>query len=85
MTLADRRSVIALGIVAALLGGCGSVSAPAPRPGQMLPPAPYGARVTPTPQQLLTPSNQARPVRSDDLLQTSQDRRDDVFDLPPQR
>ncbi|MET4663446.1 hypothetical protein [Sphingomonas sp. PvP056] len=68
---------------ALLLSGCGASSALKPAEGQPLPVAPYGAKATPTPTQLLTPSNQARPERSDELLKNSQERRGDEFDLPP--
>ncbi len=70
-------------ILALLLTGCGKAATLKPAEGAALPPAPYGAKATPTPDQLLTPPNQARPARGDELLRTSQDRRDDEFDLPP--
>ena len=73
---------LAILLAALALGGCGA-SGLKPAPGEKLPVAPYGARATPTPAQLLTPSNQARPDRSDELLTQSQDRRSDDFDLPP--
>lgn len=66
-----------------LLAGCGSAAALKPAPGKMLPPKPYGATVTPTAKQLATPSSQARPERSDELLRSSEERRNDEFDLPP--
>ena len=66
-----------------LVAGCGSARGLAPATGQPLPVAPYGARATPTPQQLLTPTPQQRPQRSDELLRSSQQRRGDDFDLPP--
>jgi hypothetical protein len=65
------------------LGGCGAAGL-TPAPGEKLPVAPYGAKATPTPAQLLTPNNQARPDRSEELLTQSQDRRSDEFSLPPQ-
>ena len=65
------------------LTSCGAASNLKPPPGKSLPVAPYGAQATPTPKQLVTPSSQARPARSDDLLSSSQDRRSDEFDLPP--
>lgn len=68
---------------ALLLAGCGAANDLKPAPGQALPVAPYGARATPTPAQLLTPANQARPQRSDELLTQSEKRRSDEFDLPP--
>ncbi len=67
-----------------LLAACGSTGQLQPAPGRSLPVAPYGARATPTPADLLTPTTQQRPGRSDELLQSSEDRRSDEFDLPPQ-
>ncbi len=74
-----------LAIVSALLllAACGAASNLKPAKGDSLPVAPYGARATPTPADLLKASNQARPERSDELLQNSQERRDDEFSLPP--
>ncbi|HEU4961814.1 MAG TPA: hypothetical protein VFT56_15595 [Sphingomonas sp.] len=69
---------------ALLLAGCGSANQLKPAPGEALPPKPYGAAATPTPQQLLTPSTQARPQRNDELLKDSEKRQPDPFDLPPQ-
>ena len=66
-----------------LLAGCGAAANLKPAKGQPLPVAPYGAKKTPTPADLLRPSNQARPERSDELLKNSQERRGDDFDLPP--
>ncbi|WP_242186655.1 membrane lipoprotein lipid attachment site-containing protein [Sphingomonas sp. CARO-RG-8B-R24-01] len=77
-----KRLVIGFGALL-VLSGCGASSALKPAEGQPLPVAPYGAKATPTPTQLLTPSNQARPERSDELLKNSQERRGDEFDLPP--
>lgn len=74
-----KRAIVLLALA---LGGCGA-SGLTPAPGEKLPVAPYGAKTTPTPAQLLTPTNQARPDRSDELLTQSQDRRSDEFDLPP--
>lgn len=69
--------------VALPLAGCGSAVGLRPPPGQALPVAPYGAQATPTPQQLVTPTPQQRPQRSDELLRSSDTRRSDEFDLPP--
>ncbi len=65
------------------LGGCGAAAGLKPVEGQALPVAPYGAKTPPTPVQLLTPTMQQRPARSDELLTQSQERRDDEFSLPP--
>jgi hypothetical protein len=66
-----------------LLAGCGSAGQLKPAPGESLPVAPYGAAATPTPRDLLTPTTQQRPQRSDELLRRSEERRSDEFDLPP--
>ncbi|KQU53052.1 argininosuccinate lyase [Sphingomonas sp. Leaf339] len=66
-----------------LLAGCGSAAGLKPPEGGTLPVAPLGASATPTPQQLLTPTTQQRPQRSDELLRSSEERRSDEFDLPP--
>jgi len=76
-----RRPAILL--VPLLLAGCGSAAGLKPAPGANLPVAPLGAAATPTPQELLTPTSQERPQRSDELLRRSDERRSDEFDLPP--
>jgi hypothetical protein len=78
------KAVIGLAL-ALLLAACGSMSGLKPAKGESLPVAPYGARATPSATELLTPSNQARPARSDELLTDSEQRRSDEFDLPPSR
>ena len=65
------------------LAGCGAAKELQPAKGASLPPAPYGATATPTANQLLTPTTQQRPQRSDELLKQSEARRSDEFDLPP--
>lgn len=77
------KRVFAVTPALVLLAGCGTASSLKPAPGQALPVAPYGAKATPTPADLLKPSNQARTQRSDELLKSSQERRGDAFDLPP--
>lgn len=73
----------ALALPALALAGCGAAKPLEVAKGQTLPPAPYGATATPTPAQLLTPTAQQRPQRSDELLKSSDVRRSDEFDLPP--
>lgn len=70
-------------VLAVALTACGSAKGLSPRAGESLPIAPRGAKATPTPVQLLTPTAQQRPQRGDELLRNSQDRRSDDFDLPP--
>ena len=65
------------------LASCGSRGELKPAAGVALPVKPYAATATPTPTGLMTPSVQARPQRSDDLLRSSQERQRDDFDLPP--
>lgn len=71
-----------LGLVLAL-SACGAARDLKPAAGKPLPVAPYGATATPTPNQLLSASIQARPARSDDLLTSSEERQGNEFDLPP--
>lgn len=81
-----NRLTITAGTVTAaalMLAGCGSARDLRPAPGEALPVAPYGADATPTPADLLTPTAQQRPGRSDELLTRSDERRGDEFDLPP--
>ena len=68
---------------ALLLSGCGAREMLAPPKGASLPVKPEVARATPTPAQLLQPPSQARPERSDTLVESSKERRSDEFDLPP--
>lgn len=71
------------GLLLLALGGCGAANSLKPLAGKALPPKPYGAAAVPTPRQLATPSSQARPERSDELLKNSEARRGDDFNLPP--
>ena len=71
-------------LVPLMLAGCGSAVGLEPPPGATLPPAPYGSAVQPTPTELVTPTPQQRPQRSDELLKNSDERRADEFDLPPE-
>ena len=75
------RYLAALALLA--LAACGSRGELKPAEGVALPIKPYAATATPTPTELLTPSVQARPLRSDELLRSSEERQRDDFDLPP--
>ncbi|GAA0478197.1 hypothetical protein GCM10009096_20140 [Parasphingorhabdus litoris] len=66
-----------------ILSACGNRGALEPPKGQSLPPAVYGEAEKPTGEELLIPSTQAQPERSDELLRRSEKRQDDKFDLPP--
>ena len=72
-----------LALASLALAGCGAADGLQPAEGKALPVAPYGAKTPPTPAQLLTPTTQQRPKRSDELMTQSQERRSDEFDLPP--
>ncbi|MGN6279582.1 MAG: hypothetical protein ACTHM8_12785 [Sphingomonas sp.] len=78
------KAWLAIALLALPLAACGSAARLKPAEGKALPPAPYGATATPSPQDLLTPSTQARPTRDDELLKESKKRDPDPFDLPPQ-
>ncbi|TPG15412.1 hypothetical protein [Sphingomonas oligophenolica] len=75
-----KKVVLLMGFA---LAGCGAARPLEVAKGESLPPAPYGAAAVPTPEQLLTPTSQQRPQRSDELLKNSEERRSDEFDLPP--
>ena len=66
-----------------LLSACGNRGELEPPKGQSLPPAIYGEATPPSGEDLLKPSTQAQPERSDELLRRSEKRQDDKFDLPP--
>lgn len=65
------------------LAACGSRTDLTPAPGKSLPPRPIAAETTPTAEDLMKPSTQARPGRKDELLKRSEKRETDEFDLPP--
>jgi len=80
------RKVSALLVLAALvpaLSACGQRAALGLKPGQQLPPAPYGRAEKPGSAELLEPPTVAIPQRSVELRTRSEERRDDPFDLPP--
>jgi len=65
------------------LAGCGLRQPLARAEGQHMPPAPAMASRAMTTDELLAPPTIARPERLDELLQRSEERHDDRFDLPP--
>ena len=69
--------------MAMALSACGAKQTLEPEAGQPLPVAPYAAAEQPTGDKLLIPPPQTRPARSDDLIESSNERRSDEFDLPP--
>jgi hypothetical protein len=76
---------LALAAVALALASCGGKQPLKPVAGQKMPAVPVGATVAPTAQQLMTPPMQSRPERNVELLVQSQERKDDPFDLPPEK
>ena len=76
--------ILALLAGALALAACGKAAPLKPAAGEALPGPGYGARATPTSDQLLTPTSQSRPMRSDELLKRSDPRPADEFDLPPE-
>ncbi|MDP4574615.1 hypothetical protein Q9K02_05615 [Qipengyuania sp. G39] len=71
-------------VCALALGACGQKADLAPVEGAALPPAPYGAEVQPSADELLVLDPQAAPDRSVELRTRSEEREDDPFDLPPE-
>jgi len=76
------RKLVMIGALV-LLSGCGARETLTPAPGKALPVKPFGARSTPDSTKLLAPPPLTRPARSDEVLQSSSERRSDEFDLPP--
>ncbi len=77
------RPIVSLAALA-LLCGCGQKAELTPAEGAALPPAPYGAQVQPSAEELLALDPQAAPARSVELRTRSEQREDDPFDLPPE-
>jgi predicted small lipoprotein YifL len=69
--------------LAFVLAGCGQAGELRLPPGAAPLVKPKLAATVPTPEELLTPSAVARPVRVDEILRRSEPRRPDRFDLPP--
>jgi|TARA_R110002126_G_scaffold44671_7_gene127102 hypothetical protein len=76
-------SILLLAGVTVMLAACGNRGALQPVKGEALPPPVYGEMKAPSGEELLVPSSQAKPERSDELLRRSEKRQDDEFDLPP--
>lgn len=77
------RHALLLTLLAIGLAGCGKRELLHPTTGAAMPPKPAMATTEPTVDELLTPSPQQRPGRSEELLQRSEERPDDRFNLPP--
>ena len=74
---------IAVLVILAGLAACGQRSNLGLKPGQQLPPAPYGRTEKPDSAELLELPTLAIPERSVELRTRSEEREDDPFDLPP--
>lgn len=71
-------------VACALLAACGN-KGDLQRLASAAPPVvPTGSDVPETPTEQTTPTVEARPARSDELLRRSEERPTDEFDLPPQ-
>lgn len=68
---------------AVALAACGARADLQTVPGITPPATPYGAAAPPAAADLTTADTQARPERSDELLEQSEERRNDEFDRPP--
>lgn len=76
-----KRLLVVMAVLA--LAACGKVEPLRPQAGESLPPKPAVAAKTPDAEALMTPSDQSRPKRNDELLESSEKRPVDKFDLPP--
>jgi hypothetical protein len=77
-----KRTFVLLGLTL-FLSACGARVALTPQQGKALPVKAETSASQATPEQLMTPDQQVRPKRSDELLRRSEERREDKFDLPP--
>jgi hypothetical protein len=75
-----RRALV---LAALALAACGTQGDLKPKPGKVLPKAPYGRADQPSSNELLSQTSQARPSRNVELHTRSEPRTDDPFDLPP--
>jgi predicted small lipoprotein YifL len=66
-----------------ILGGCGARGELKLPQVEAAPATAYGAKSAPGPGDLLKAPPQTRPARSDDLIESSDKRRTDEYDLPP--
>lgn len=82
MTKTTLRLVLSAPLI--LIASCGSVSDLRPAAGQETPLPAYAEAERPSAEELLTPSTQALPARSAEVLRRSERRQEDKFDLPPE-
>ncbi|WP_213979679.1 hypothetical protein [Sphingomonas sp. dw_22] len=77
------KRVIPAAALLLILGGCGARGELKRPQGVAAPATPYGATEAPSTGDLLKAPIQTRPARSDDLIESSDKRRSDEYDLPP--
>ena len=77
------QRILLVSLAALAATACGKVGDLEPRAGNSLPPKAYGQTTEQTAAVLTTPSVQARPGRTDELLKRSERREDDPFDVAP--
>ena len=77
------QPVLLIIAIAMTATACGKVGDLEPRTGNSLPPKANGQMTAQNAAILSTPSVQARPGRTDELLKRSDRREDDPFDVPP--
>jgi hypothetical protein len=76
-----KRVLLAAAIL--MLSACGAREALVQPAGKPMPVAAYASTGPSNSTALLTPPVQTRPARSDDLIESADQRRTDEFDLPP--
>lgn len=69
--------------LAVTLSSCGNRGTLEPPKGQSLPSGGLGQADPISGEDMIAPSTQSQPERSDELLRRSEKRQDDKFDLPP--
>ncbi len=77
------RKIALILIATCLIAGCGARQELTPKAGKSMPIKARAAPAAPTVDELLKPTEQANPKRSDEPLRRSEERQDDKFDLPP--
>jgi predicted small lipoprotein YifL len=78
-----QKAKIGAILALATLAACGKVGPLEPKAGQAPPAKAIGQTEAPGSEALMTPAEQARPGRSDELMRRSERRVNDPFDLPP--
>ena len=77
------KKLIAASLLVLALAGCGSKKDLFRPEGDPVPVKPATDIDALTSEEMITPSEQSRPERADEILRRSEKRQDDRFDLPP--